>query len=118
MRHEMAAPLSRFAGALLTCWLLSPSLSCGRADLFKKKYEFDHQLKVVNRTVDGNEIETAVVAQGDSPLRGVFKSTLPVRTLGVLNGTFASEFHTVANRESKTSYAFTNLFKGGLVKVN
>jgi len=72
---------------------------------------------VINRTVDGNEIETAVVSQGDSALRAVFKSTLPVRNLGTLNGSFTSEFHTVANRESKTSYAFTNLFKGGAVKA-
>jgi len=86
-------------------------------DLFKKKYEFEHQLKVLNTTADGKAIETSVVFPTDKQVRGVFKSAVPVRSLGQLNGTFESEFHTVAEKESKTSYKFSNLIKGGFVKV-
>jgi hypothetical protein len=45
-----------------------------------------------------------VVASNDQALRGVFKSTVPVTSMGRLNGTFESEFHTVADKESKTTY--------------
>ena len=49
------------------------------------------------------------------PGSGVFKSTVPVRTIGLGNGKFESEFHTVADRESKTAYTFTELAKGTTV---
>src|SRR5688500_12421847 len=62
-------------------------------DLFKKKYDFEHQVKVLNTTADGVRVETHVVAPQDGALRGVFKSTVPVRTFGIANGEFESEFH-------------------------
>jgi len=57
------------------------------------------------------------VASNDNSLRGVFKTTVPVRTIGLGNGTYESEFHTVADKESKMSYKFTKLYKGLSVKV-
>lgn len=47
----------------------------------------------------------------------MFKTTVPVRTIGLGNGTYESEFHTVADKESKMSYKFTKLYKGLSVKV-
>lgn len=85
-------------------------------DLFKKKFDFEHQLKVVNNTADAKTIETAVVFPTDKQVRGVFKSSIPVSNLAQANGVFETEFHTVADKESKTSYKFTNLFNGGFVK--
>jgi len=85
-------------------------------DLFKKKYEFDNNAKFTSRSATGGVIETTVVQKDEQPLRGVFKATLPVTTLGSFNGEFESEFHTVADKESKTTYKLTNLSKGVAVK--
>lgn len=84
-------------------------------DLFKKQFEFENQ--VVYKSNSPYAIETRVVAANDAPLRGVFKSTIPVKSLGQFDGTFESEFHTVADRESKTSYKFTKLAKNLTVKL-
>jgi ABC-type uncharacterized transport system ATPase subunit len=62
-------------------------------------------------------IETRIVAANDAPLRGVFKTTIPVKTAGALNGVLESEFHTVTDKESKTSYKFNSLAKNLNVKV-
>jgi len=86
-------------------------------DLFKKKFDFEHQLKVVNNNADAKNIETSVVFPTDKQVRGVFKSSIPVSNLAQANGVFETEFHTVADKESKTSYKFTNLFNGGFVKL-
>lgn len=86
-------------------------------DLFKKKYDFDNQLVFMNKSVDGLDIETSIVSSNDQPLRGVFKSKMPFSDLGVLSGKLESEFHTVPDRESKTTYQFTRLATGLLVKL-
>jgi len=86
-------------------------------DLFKKTFDFENQLVVKNLASNDIVVETRIVSPNEAPLRGVFKSTIPVRTAGALNGTFESEFHTVADKESKTSYKFTALAKGVNVKV-
>lgn len=86
-------------------------------DLFKKQFDFENQVVVKNSANNGVAIETRIVAANEAPLRGIFKSTIPVRTVGIFNGTFESEFHTVADRESKTSYKFNSLAKNLNVKV-
>jgi len=85
-------------------------------DLFKKKYEFENQAKFISKASNGGSIETTVVASNDQALRGVFKSTVPVKNLGRMNGTFESEFHTVPDKESKITYK-SCLGKGASVKV-
>lgn len=85
-------------------------------DLFKKKYEFENQATVKSSSVDGLNISTAIVSGADNNLRGVFTSSLPVRSYGLANGVFESEFHTVADKESKTSYKLTKLAPGLSVK--
>lgn len=86
-------------------------------DLFKKKYDFENQATLINRAAGGMVFESKIVAANEQPLRGVFKSSVPVSTLGKFNGVFESEFHTVPDRESKTSYKLTNLAKGVAVKL-
>jgi hypothetical protein len=86
-------------------------------DLFKKKYEFDNQAKIIANASNGLNVESSVIAANNAPLRGVFKTTAPVRSLGVLNGTFETEFHTVSHIPSTTSYKFTKLLNGLSVKV-
>jgi len=86
-------------------------------DLFKKKYDYENSATLVNRTGDNIEVETKIVAANNAPLRGTFKSVVPVTTAGALNGVFESEFQTVANKESKTSYKLTNLARGVTVKL-
>jgi hypothetical protein len=86
-------------------------------DLFKKKYDFDNQAKFISKPATGGSIETTVVAANDQPLRGVFLSKVPVTSFGRLNGDFESEFHTVAEKESKMTYKLTNLSKALTVKL-
>lgn len=85
--------------------------------MFKKQFDFENQLVVKNNANNGVAIETRIVAANDAPLRGVFKSTVPVRTAGTLSGVFESELNTVADRESKTSYKFNQLAKNVNVKA-
>jgi hypothetical protein len=87
-------------------------------DLFKKKYEFDNQLVVINKTADGHSVESKIIAANDAPLRGHFKSTCNVKTWGQMNGVCESEFHTVADKESKVSYKFTEFMKNLSVKLS
>lgn len=86
-------------------------------DLFKKQFDFENQLIVKNVTAQNYAIETRIVSSNEAPLRGVFKSTIPVTNAGNLNGVFESEFHTVTDRESKTSYKFNRFAKNLNVKV-
>jgi len=85
-------------------------------DLFKKKYEFDNQAKFLIKTVNDGSIETTIVASNDVPLRGIFKSTINFKDMGRLNGKFESEFHTVVEQESKSSYKI-DVAKGTTFKV-
>jgi hypothetical protein len=86
-------------------------------DLFKKTFDFENQIVVKNIANNDIAVETRIVSPNEAPLRGVFKSTIPVRNAGTLNGTFESEFHTVADKESKTSYKFNSIVKGVNFKV-
>jgi len=58
-----------------------------------------------------------VIAPADAPLRGHFKSVLPITNSGLLNGELESELSTIASKESKTTYKFTKLAKGLTVKA-
>lgn len=87
-------------------------------DLFKKKFDFENQLVVLNTSASGEiAIETRLVSANEAPLRGVFKSALKVKDAGKLAGVFESEFHTVSDKESKTSYKFQKLAKNVNVKA-
>jgi len=87
-------------------------------DLFKKKYDFENQAKLVSKTSNGGTIETSVIASNDQSLRGVFKSSVAIQKLGRANGILESEFHTVADKESKMTYKSDLGFgKGTSVKV-
>lgn len=79
--------------------------------------QFENQATVKASTVDGLVVNTSIIAGNDNALRGVFKTEMPVRSYGLANGVFESEFHTVADKESKTSYKFTKLANGLTVKA-
>jgi len=86
-------------------------------DLFKKKYDYDYTATFKNRTADGYVVETSAVASNNAPLRGLLKSSWPVKSLGAASGVVESEFHTVPDRESKISYQFNKLAPGLSVKL-
>jgi len=85
-------------------------------DLFKKKYDFTHTSKFVAKTSTGGSIETSIVRDADSALRGLFKATVPVTGLGSFNGNLETEIHTVADKESKATYKIKGISQG--VNVN
>jgi len=83
-------------------------------DLFKKKYDFDHQLKVLVKPGRSNELETGVVAPtGKTDLRGYAKYNCKCDTYG--KGEV--EIHTDANKESKANFKFDKLAQNAAVTL-
>jgi len=79
-------------------------------DLFKKKYEFNNEVKVVGpRTKLGLNVETGVVGDKKSnSTRAYVKTAQSFPDVGVWD----SEFHTDSSKESKTTFKFSKLVKG------
>jgi len=85
-------------------------------DLFKKKYEFDHIIKTVNKSSrKGVSVESGAVFPSDSnPVRGFIKGKYS--NFGIdsfyKGGEFEFEFSTDPSQESKANCKFNNLAKG------
>jgi hypothetical protein len=90
-------------------------------DLFKKKYEYDHTIKTINKSSrKGVSIESgATFVENGAGIRGFIKSkysAFPVNSL--LSGAeFEGELNTDAAVESKANIKFNNLAKGLTVNL-
>jgi len=83
-------------------------------DLFKKKFDYDHQLKTIHKAKNGLTLESGGVIPADkSSFRGYSKASLVQPQWGSAD----LEIHTSENQESKASVKFTKLYPGANVNL-
>jgi hypothetical protein len=77
-------------------------------DLFKKKFEFEHTLKVQSANRSGLKLESGAILANSGELKGYVKSTFPRFSFGSVS----AELYTDASSDSKVTLALTGLPKG------
>jgi len=77
-------------------------------DLFKKKYDFDHQLKVIHKTNAGETLESGAVVSDSAALKGYLKAKYAAPSWGETEG----ELWTTPENESKATVKLTKLVNG------
>ena len=77
-------------------------------DLFKKKFEYEHVLKAVNRSKAGLLIESGATLNDAQSIRGYVKGTYPVPQYGEAG----FEVYTDASQSSQANFRFTGLLSG------
>lgn len=77
-------------------------------DLFKKKFEFEHTLKVQSANRSGLKLESGAILGNAGELKGYVKSTFPRFSFGSVS----AELYTDASSDSKVTLALSGLPKG------
>lgn len=78
-------------------------------DLFKKKYDFDHSVKIINKAANGVTIESgATVVASDNSLKGYLKGKYAATEFGETE----AELWTNESNESKATVKLTKLLEG------
>jgi len=77
-------------------------------DLFKKRYEFEHTVKSINRSAKGVRTESGAVLSEAGLLRGFLKGVYSGSDYGVLD----TELYTDASQDSKALFRFNKLSPG------
>jgi len=77
-------------------------------DLFKKKFEFEHTVKVQSANRNGLKIESGAILGQTGELKGYVKSSFPRFSFGAVS----AELYTDASSDSKVTLALSGLPKG------